>query len=73
MKEGMNQAAAAAAAGMSERTARKWQAGPLPSQTKKPRDWRTRADPFEEVWNDVVVLLLEADPAVQAVRDVDER
>ena len=34
--------AAAAAAGMSERTARKWQRGPLPSETKEPRTWRTR-------------------------------
>lgn len=61
MKEGMKQTAAAAAAGMSERAARKWQAGPLPSQAKKQRDWRTRADPFEGVWDEFVVPLLEAD------------
>jgi len=61
MKEGMKQSAAAAAAGMSERTARKWQSGPLPSQSKKPREWRTRADPFEGVWTEVVVPMLEAD------------
>lgn len=61
MKEGMKQVAAAAAAGMSERAARKWQAGPLPSQAKKQREWRTRADPFEAVWGEFVVPLLEAD------------
>ncbi len=59
--EGKTQEAAAAAAGMSERTARDWQAGPLPSETKEPRWWRTRADPFTEVWDSVVVPLLEAD------------
>jgi len=37
--------AAASAAGMSERTARTWQRGPLPSATKEPRAWRTRPDP----------------------------
>jgi transposase len=62
MKEGKKQSVAAAAAGMSERTARKWQTGPLPSQSKKPREWRTRADPFEGAWDEVVVPLLEADP-----------
>jgi transposase len=53
--------AAAAAAGMSERTARKWQRGPLPSETKEPRTWRTRPDPFEEVWETDVLPLLVAD------------
>ena len=42
--------AAASAAAMSERTARKWQRGPLPSGAKESRQWRTRRDPFEEVW-----------------------
>jgi hypothetical protein len=47
---GKTSAAAAAAAGMSERTARVWQAGPLPSQKTGRRTWRTRIDPFEGVW-----------------------
>lgn len=59
--EGKTQEAAAAAAGISVRTARDWQAGPLPSQTKEPRWWRTRDDPFVEVWEPVVVPLLKAD------------
>ncbi len=46
---GKTLAAAAAAAGMSERTARTWQAGPLPSVAKSPRAWRTRPDPFGSV------------------------
>lgn len=59
--EGKTLEAAAAAAGMSERTARKWQVGPLPSQARPTRDWRTRPDPFAEVWQTDVVPLLEQD------------
>jgi hypothetical protein len=61
MSEGKKQRAAAMAAGVSDRTARRWRAGPLPSATKKPRDWRTRADPFADVWEPVLLPLLEAD------------
>jgi transposase len=59
--EGMKLEAAASAAAMSERTARKWQRGPLPSAGKKPRQWRTRTDPFEQVWADEIEPLLVAD------------
>jgi hypothetical protein len=61
--KGKNQEAAAAAAGMSVRTARKWETGPLPSQTKKKRGWRTRVDPFAEVWGREIEPLLAADQA----------
>lgn len=53
--------AAASAASMSERTARAWQRGPLPSETKGPRRWRTRPDPFAEVWATDIEPLLVAD------------
>ena len=59
--EGKTLETAAAAAAMSERAARKWQRGPLPSEEKKPRTWRTRTDPFDDVWRDEVVPLLERD------------
>jgi hypothetical protein len=60
--EGKSQEAAAAAAGMSVRTARKWtSAGGLPSASKSPRSWRTREDPFEGVWDEEIVPLLERD------------
>jgi hypothetical protein len=59
--EGRTLEAAASAAGMSERTARKWQRGPLPSGTKKARTWRTRPDPFTEVWSSEIEPLLLAD------------
>jgi len=52
---------ASAAAGMSERSGRKWKQGPMPSETRRPRMWRTRPDPFAAVWDAEVVQLLEAD------------
>ena len=58
---GKTLAAAAAAAGMSERTARRWQSGALPSTVKAPRRWRTREDPFADVWQSEVVPQLVAD------------
>jgi len=61
MAEGLSQEAAAAKAGMSVRSARKWQKGPLPTETVTPRSWRTRADPFEDVWDNELVPLLQAD------------
>ncbi len=48
--EDKTQEAAAVAAGMSVRTARDWEDGPLPSEREKKRHWRTRADPFAQVW-----------------------
>jgi hypothetical protein len=61
MAEGKTVAAAAAAAGMSERSAYAWKAGALPSETTQPRSWRTRSDPFAGVWDADVVPLLTAD------------
>jgi hypothetical protein len=60
--EGKTIETAAAAAGMGVRSAQKWQAGPLPSETKRPRAWRTRPDPFAEVWDREVVPLLGISP-----------
>ena len=58
---GNSQSAAAAAAGMSLRTAREWDSGPAPSATKLGRDWRTRLDPFAEVWSTEIEPLLKSD------------
>lgn len=63
--EGKSQETAAAVAGMSVRSARKWQRGPLPSQTKQERWWRTRPDPFDGVWEDEIEPLLRGDPGGQ--------
>src|SRR4051794_12283672 len=44
-----NQELAASQAGMSTKTARKYeQTGRLPGQLKQPRTWRTRPNPFKE-------------------------
>ena len=61
--EGKTQQGAAASAAMSERSARKWQGGALPSERKKARRrWRSRPDPFADVWESEVVPLLRSDP-----------
>lgn len=45
---------AADKAGMNEKTARKWRdIGKSPSEVKVEHAWRTREDPFEDVWNEV--------------------
>ena len=61
--EGKKQQTAAAMAGMSERSARKWQCGPLPSETKQERRWRTRPDPFDGVWDEEILPLLQGEAA----------
>lgn len=58
--------AAAAKAGMDEKTARKWRdSGDLPSQIQKQRSGRTREDPFSDVWGHIRVLL-EVNPGLEA-------
>jgi transposase InsO family protein len=64
-KLGKTQAAAAAKAGVSERTARridKGKAGAGPT----PRHWRTREDPFAAVWTELAEQLARA-PDLQAL------
>jgi hypothetical protein len=78
MDESITEQTAAAAAGMSTPTARKWRDGPLPSEAKEPRWWRTREDPFEEVWSTEIEPLLKADTrrelrAKTILRDLREK
>ncbi len=57
---------AAAKAGMSRKTARKYlKSGKLPSQCQPERYWRTRSDPFESVWPEVKEILKRS-PTVEA-------
>jgi len=59
-------AAAAAKAGMDEKTARKYRRlGKPPSQVKKARNHRTRADGFAGVWPELAGIL-ERDPSLEA-------
>jgi transposase len=66
LTQGIPQVTAAAKAGMSERSARKYaRSGPMPSQARVPHTWRTRPDPFCEVWPEVEALLRQ-DSGLQA-------
>jgi hypothetical protein len=62
--EGASQVLAAAAAGISERSARRVEHAP--EEAKRERDWRTRADPFDAVWESELVGLLKARPELSA-------
>ena len=47
-------AVAAAKSGMDEKTARKYlKTGRLPTELKKERTWRTRTDPFDDIWDEI--------------------
>jgi hypothetical protein len=64
--KGRTQQQAAARAGMSIVTGRKYERlDKLPSQLKQPRNYRTRPNPFEQDWT-WIVAQLERDPALQA-------
>lgn len=57
---------AALKAGMDRKSARKYiRIGKLPSQLVRPRDWRTRRDPFEEDWSEIASRLADA-PELEA-------
>jgi hypothetical protein len=65
------QSVAAAKAGMSDKTARKYlRLGKLPSQTQKPREWRTRPDIYAEIWKEIEEIL-KRDASVEAVTIFD--
>ncbi len=62
---------AAAKAGLSRKTARKYlKSGKLPSQCQPERYWRTRSDPFESVWPEVEEILKRS-PTVEATAVFD--
>jgi len=57
---------AAMMAGMDRKTAAKYvEAGKLPSEMRKTRDWRTREDPFVEHWPQIEQILRDT-PALEA-------
>lgn len=65
IKKEKSLAVSAAKSGMDEETARKYRnLGKLPSQVKKPHIWRTRPDPFEEVWPEALSFLWN--PGIEA-------
>src|SRR3954463_978785 len=59
-------AQAADKAGVDEKTARKYRdSDPLPSQRRAPHAWRTREDPFQDVWTELEAQL-RLNPGLQA-------
>ena len=57
---------AASKAGIDEKTARKYlRSGKLPSESRPVHHWRTRSDPFAEVWEEVRAKL-ELNPGLEA-------
>ena len=57
---------AAAKAGMDVKTARKYlRSGEMPSERKRDREWRTRPDPFADVW-DEMRSEMEFNPGLEA-------
>src|SRR6266436_6628978 len=72
-KEGYSQAAAAARSGFSERSGRRLGVDPvLPSQQDRTRRYRTRQDPFAEVWREEVAPMLQAMPGLRATTLLEE-
>lgn len=71
-KRGQGIGAAAASAGMSENSARRYRKlGVLPSTIRPAHTWRTRIDPLEAVWP-TVQELLEAHPGLQGTTIFEE-
>ena len=72
-KDGYGQATAAARAGFSESTARRVEKHPvLPSQRDRVRRYRTRSDPFADVWQQELVPILQKMPSLRATTLLEE-
>jgi len=66
-RKSKSQKVAAAQAGISERSARRIEQAPtLPSQHPR-RHWRSRVDPFVQVWSTEIVPLLQSAPKLMAI------
>lgn len=61
------QITAAAKAGISERSGRRIEKGELTPGVKRKRHWRTRKDPFADVWESEIVPMLEKTPELQPI------
>ncbi|MCP3965206.1 MAG: IS21 family transposase [Lentisphaerae bacterium] len=63
--QGYIQPTAAAKAGISERSGRRIEKGEIITGGKPKRTWRTRKDPFGDVWENEIVPMLEQNPKLQ--------
>ena len=68
----LSQVAAAAKAGISERSARRIEAGQSLPYQRPARNWRTREDPLSAVWDSEVIALLQTDARLNAVSLLEE-
>jgi len=59
---GLNQTVSGAKSGISSRSGRRIEEHG--SAAKKPHHWRTREDPFAQVWESELVPLLEQEPTL---------
>jgi len=77
LSSGLPLETAAMKSGMCEDSARKYRdIGRLPSQLKTSREYRTRPDPFEDVWTKEVIPLLDLNAGLEAktvFQDLQER
>jgi hypothetical protein len=66
LNKGKSLKLSAAKSEMSEQTARKYKnSGQYPSQMRVEHSWRTRQDPFADVWEEKIKPLLEANPGLE--------
>lgn len=63
-KEGKTQECSAAIASISARSGREIDKGRRVNPHTKPRHWRTRVDPFEQVWTSELVPMLKVTPSL---------
>ena len=71
-KDGQPQAIAAARAGFSESTARRIGKGRVLVSQRPPRQYRTRVDPFQDVWRAEIVPILARAPGIRATTVLEE-
>jgi hypothetical protein len=66
-KSGKTQVASAAKSSFSERSGRSIEKNQFQLGSQNPRDWKTRSDPFEEVWDEILCPQLEKAPGLSAI------
>ena len=71
-KDGATQAVAAAKAGISEASGRRIERGRTLASQRPVRSYRTRTDPFQEVWRSDVVPILARAPLIRATTVLEE-
>lgn len=65
-QKGLSQQSASAKAGISTRTAHRIETGTHRPNRGRPRDWKTRADPLDGLWEKELRPMLEAEPRLEA-------